>query len=120
MMNMDQLTLGNLAGGGAQEIFEREIQKVLLNIQDPNTNWKERREITIKVAIHPNEQRTSAALGVSFSTKLAKQHGVGSTMFLQRKPDGSLGAVEYNPEQLTIFEKGQESDRPTKLVTIAR
>ena len=54
MLHVD---LGELAGGTLQEKFDREITRVIENMQDPNTPFGEKRSITINISFHQTEQR---------------------------------------------------------------
>ena len=40
-----KVSLTNLGNGAAVELFDHELQKVLANIDDPNTDPKEKRKI---------------------------------------------------------------------------
>jgi hypothetical protein len=66
----EYVRLDNLGGGAAAELFEREMQKVLENIADPNTPYDKKREIALKVSILPNEERSLAAVEIGVSLKL--------------------------------------------------
>ena len=44
---MNKVELQNLVGGQLQEKFEHAFEKVLENLQDPNTSFKIKRGITI-------------------------------------------------------------------------
>lgn len=48
-MEKGEITLMTLGGGVAQELFAREMAKVLASIADPNTEPDAPREITLKV-----------------------------------------------------------------------
>ena len=52
MLHVD---LTQLAGGTLQEKFDREITRVVENMQDPNTPFNEKRGITINISFHQNE-----------------------------------------------------------------
>lgn len=54
---MNSIELKNLAGGAVQEQFARAFEKVVANLQDPNTPYKSGREITIKLKFEQNERR---------------------------------------------------------------
>ena len=47
MLHVD---LGELAGGTLQEKFDREITRVIENMQDSNTPFGEKRSITINIS----------------------------------------------------------------------
>lgn len=68
MLHVD---LGELAGGTLQEKFDREITRVIENMQDPNTPFGEKRSITINISFHQTEQRDDAKVEISVKSKLA-------------------------------------------------
>lgn len=51
------LTLDNVGGGAAPELFQHELEKVLANIRDVNTPAKKARTITLSIAFLPKEDR---------------------------------------------------------------
>lgn len=67
----EKMTLKNLCGGAAAELFDRELESVLQNIADPNTKTKTAREITLKVTVLPTEDRSRGVVGVKCTSKLA-------------------------------------------------
>ena len=68
MLHVD---LTQLAGGTLQEKFDREITRVVENMQDPNTPFNEKRGIAINLSFHQNEQRDDAKIEISVKSKLA-------------------------------------------------
>ena len=68
MLHVD---LTQLAGGTLQEKFDREITRVIENMQDPNTPFNEKRGITVSLSFHQNELRDDAKIEISVKSKLA-------------------------------------------------
>lgn len=68
---MLHIDLSQLAGGTLQEKFDREITKVIDNMQDPNTPFSDKRGITINISFSQNEMRDDAKIEISLKTKLA-------------------------------------------------
>jgi len=68
MLHVD---LTELASGTLQEKFDREITRVIENMQDPNTPFNENRKITINLSFHQNELRDDAKIEISVKSKLA-------------------------------------------------
>lgn len=68
---MFEINLDNLAGGELGEQFQAASKKVVENLLDPNTPYKNKRSITIKLVFEQNEERNDVAVGVSVETKLA-------------------------------------------------
>lgn len=52
-----KMTLSNIGKGALAELFDRELQDVLANIRDPNSDIKKSSLITVKIAIEPDENR---------------------------------------------------------------
>lgn len=69
--SMEKISLDELTGGALQEKFSMAMEAVLRNMQDPNTPWKNKRAITIKLAFEQNEERDDAKVDISVDTKLA-------------------------------------------------
>lgn len=68
---MERISLDGLTGGALQEKFSMAMEEVLRNMQDPNTPWKNKRAITIRLAFEQNEDRDDAKVDISVDTKLA-------------------------------------------------
>lgn len=107
MTTEQPVTLENLANGGAVELWEHELQRVLQNIADANTNPTTVRQLTLKVSIKPTEERTAAAIAVEVTSKLAGSKPITSTLYMGRK-DGRLVAVSYDPRQADIFKPSSD------------
>lgn len=100
-MTHTEVSLGSLAGGGAAEQFQHELEKVLENIQDVNCDPTTKRQIVMTISIKPSEERDFAQVQVSFATKLAGIRGTGSTFYLGKKA-GRQVALESNVKQLRL------------------
>lgn len=48
---MSKVNLETFAGGALQEKFDRAFKEVVENMQDPNTSFKNKRVVTIKIAM---------------------------------------------------------------------
>ena len=93
---MEALDLKNIAGGALQEKVDAAMRKVLDNMQDPNTPWKVKRQITVKIAFTQNEERDDTAVDLSVETKLAPVSPVRTRMTIGRDlRDGEVYAEEY-------------------------
>ena len=58
-LNID---LENLAGGELAEKFEDAMKKVVANMMDPNTPYKNKRKISINLSLEQNENRDDVAI----------------------------------------------------------
>jgi hypothetical protein len=101
------LTLSTLADGAALELFQAELDRVLRNIQDPNTDAKPTRKITLEVSFHPDEAREVGEVKVKVSARLAGSKGAKTRVFFGRHK-GQLVATEYNPTQAGLFDEKVE------------
>lgn len=72
---MKHINLETLANGAFTEQVNREIQKVIENIQDPNTDAKAARKVTVTITLKPNEQRDFISTGVVAKSTLAPALG---------------------------------------------
>lgn len=112
-----KVDLKEMCGGAMQEKFQNSFEKVMENLQDVNTPYKDKREIVIKLAFAQNEQRDNVIVDISVKEKLAPQGGV--TMQLAVGKDlrtGKVIAEEYGSSQLKgqmSIDDGMEDDAET-------
>ncbi len=68
-----KVKLQDMVGGALQEKFSRAFENVVENLQDPNTSFKNKRQITITMKFTQNEDRDDVSVEVSVAEKLAPQ-----------------------------------------------
>jgi len=66
-----QINLNDFAEGALQEKFDSEFQKVLQNIQDPNTSWKTPRKLTLELKFSTDEERELTLVDIIAKSTLA-------------------------------------------------
>lgn len=98
---MNKVDLGKMVGGALQEKFQNSFRRVMENLQDVNTPYKDKREIIIKMTFVQNEQRDTVATDISVTEKLASQAKL-ITNFAVGKDlrTGEAFAEEYGKSQL--------------------
>lgn len=105
---MNKVELQNLVGGQLQEKFEHAFEKVLENLQDPNTFFKVKRGITIKLDFVQNEKRDDVLVSVDVSEKLAPQAGMKTSFSIGKDlQTGEIYAEEYGKQikgQMNLFD----------------
>lgn len=111
MLHVD---LSQLAGGTLQEKFDREITRVIDNMQDPNTPFGEKRKITINISFVQNEMRDDAKIEISLNSKLAVVISA-KTNFAMGKDlkSGEVVVNEYGkqiPGQMSFSDLGQKEE----------
>lgn len=116
---MSKVNLETFAGGALQEKFDQAMAEVLQNMQDPNTPWKNKRGITIKVTFQQNEDRDDTQVDVVVEKKLAHTSPIVTRMSIGTDLDtGEVYAEEYGKQvrgQMTIndWEQNQKKDQET-------
>lgn len=96
---MAEVNLKEFAGGALQEKFDAAMGKVLENMQDPNTPWKNKRAITVKVTLQQNEDRDDAEVDVSVETKTAPVAPIATRMAIGKDlKTGETFAQEYGKQ----------------------
>jgi hypothetical protein len=95
------LSLENLGGGAAAEMFNAELQNALDNIADPNTKPDQPREVTLKLKIKPHESRRSAMISIEATSKLAAVKPQTGMVFIGRHKGRNV-ATDTNPQQLAF------------------
>ena len=104
-----KVSLNTLANGGATEIFDYELQRVLENIGDSNTPAEVARKITLEVSIKPDEDRQLGTINIVCKSKLAPVKAVGTAIHMG-KQDGQMVAYENNPKQYDFDFEGEKDE----------
>lgn len=90
--------LDDLMNGAMTERFNRELATVMRNIQDPNTDPKAKRKITITLEFAPNERRDMATLKMDITSKVAASAAISQAVFLHVDDAGEVSATEMISE----------------------
>lgn len=99
----DYTSLATLAGGGAMERFNDELNVVLANICDPNTKAEAVREITLKVKIRPHDNREVANVEIVCTSKCAPAKMVPTVLYIGMH-QGEVVATEKDLNQPGLFD----------------
>lgn len=93
---MDRMELQQIAGGALQEKFEKSFAKVIDNLQDVNTKYKDKRKIVITLGFTQNEQRDDVTVEVLVTEKLAPQTPMKTNFMIGKDlKTGETYAEEY-------------------------
>ena len=114
---MSKIDLREMVGGASQDKFQHSFERVMENLQDRNTPYKDKREIVIKMAFVQNEQRDNVVASVKVTEKLASQ-GELTTQFAMGKDlrTGEVIAEEYGNQlkgQMALDTKTANVDMET-------
>ena len=112
---MSRVKLETFAGGALQEKFDDAMEKVLVNMTDPNTPWKNKRKIVVEVSFEQNEDRDDSTVNVSVVTKLAAVKPVSTRMAIGKDLEtGQVFAEEYGSQcrgQMTLDDYQGQRDQ---------
>lgn len=103
MTVLQPVKLETIAGGAARELFDAEMDRVLANIADINTDPQTPRTITLSLTFKPGPKRETADVKVKCASKLAGILTVNTQLFMG-KHNGKLVAVENDPRQGGLFD----------------
>ena len=113
---MSKVSLEQIMGGGLQEQFTKAFDRVVDNLADPNTSFKEARKITIELKFTQNELRDDVSCAVSVKSKLADQAPMQTAFMIGKDlKSGKMYAEEYGRHnhlkgQTTIEEMNIDPD----------
>ena len=114
---MEKVSFQELTRGALQEKFDRAMKTVIANMQDPNTPWKNKRYITIRLAFEQTEDRDDAAVNISVETKTAPVKPISTRMAIGTDlRTGEVYAQEYGGQLRGQMEFRQEPGDPSQLV----
>lgn len=96
---MNNIELKDIVGGALQEQFSKSFEKIIENLQNPNTPYKNSREIQIKLKFTQNEKRDDVKCTVQVSEKLAPQTPMETSFAIGKDlKSGELYAEEYGKQ----------------------
>lgn len=107
------IDLNTFANGALAEKVNIELQKVLENISDPNTDHKKARKVTITMTLKANERRNLANVLVDAKSALSPSVGVESELIIDFTPEGDITGAELKsgiPGQAYISNDGEVLD----------
>jgi uncharacterized protein YuzE len=105
--------LNSFANGAMAERFNQELQKVLDNIVDPNTDPKKSRKVTLTVTITSNENRELANVSVKADSKLSPARNIETQLLMDYDSNGKVTGAELKSGakgQTYIDPEGDVSD----------
>ena len=93
---MEKISLEEMVGGALQEQFEKSFLRVVENLADPNTPFKDCRKISIELKFTQNESRDDVSCAIKVSEKLAAQAPMQTAFAIGKNlKTGELYAEEY-------------------------
>jgi hypothetical protein len=114
-LDYQTVTLGTLNSGAVLDLFEVEWQKLLNNIQDPNTKPDAVRKVKIEVTVRPAKDRRNASTSVSVIANLASIVPHESSIVIGVE-NGEAQAYAFDPSQKSLDFDGEESEADGGLV----
>lgn len=93
------------ADGAFRERAKQGIEEVLANINDPNTDWKKKRKLTIDLTFSANEARDLTMVDIQTKAKLEPAKSITTTFMMGTDGKGGIIASEFKnqvPGQSTI------------------
>ena len=88
-----KLDLSQIGEGGLQEKVDKELEKVIANILDPNTEAKTARKLVITLTMKSDETRQTVATAMEIKSTLAPQKAIATTVLI-----GQEGSQVYANE----------------------
>lgn len=96
---MNKIELKDMVGGALQEQFAKAFEKVVENLQNPNTPFKNARKINIELKFTQNEHRDDVKCAVQVKETLAPQAPMETSFAIGKDlKTGELYAEEYGKQ----------------------
>jgi len=103
MTDIPVVTLTTLLDGAAVELFQFELDRVLRNIENENTDPKAARKIVVEVTFLPDDDRGAGYVDVKVNGKLAAIRSDQKRVYFGRDHNQPV-AREFDPKQIQMFE----------------
>lgn len=116
------VNIETMAGGAMSEKFNQEFRKVIENIQDPNTDDKKARKITLTLTISPTGHRSVGNMKIDAKSALVPALGVETTFSMGKDLEtGEVQAIEIGnqvPGQLEMSLPQEEYQEAETIQTV--
>jgi hypothetical protein len=100
----NRLTLSNLLGGAASELFDLELKKIISDIQDMSKKTKDPRKIVLEVVFKPDESAEISDISINCKSTFATYRSLASRAAFIPSSGGGYDAVEMVvPKQQSVF-----------------
>lgn len=96
MENM--INLEEFADGALAEKVNIAMKEVFSNIQDPNTEFKTKRKLTVELIFAADEDRGLSEVIINTKTKLASPKGVSTRVIIGTDGKGGIIASEFKKQ----------------------
>lgn len=93
--------------GTIKEIADNELEKVMANINDINTDPKKKRSIDIKLTFQPNQDRSKINMTAQVKSKIEPLVPTETTLFNVKETNDKTGEVVNVLRELTDEAPGQ-------------
>lgn len=111
--------LNEFANGAVAERLNVELQKILENINDPNTDPKKKRKLTLTLTLSGDENRDLATVSVQAKSTLAPAKDVETVIVLDYDSKGKVTGKELKSGikgQTYFDEDGVYEDTGEKII----
>lgn len=114
MPKYTKVTLATICEGAAAEVFQKTMEEVLANINEPNTDPEKARRITLTFSFKPTQDRSVAEVAFICEAKVQPVRAFKSSILMARE-GGVLNAYASTAKQEPLF--GSEATQPTTVLT---
>lgn len=99
----ETMNIGNICRCTVPERFDRALQQVLENIDDPNTPPEQKRKLVIEFVFEPSNTREVGEVRCNIKTSLAGMEGVAGNFFISKPAKGPVRGYARDPKQDDLF-----------------
>lgn len=112
MNQVKHINILEVAKGALAEQIDIELRKIMENLQDPNTDYKPVRELTIKVKLkNLDERRTVVGMTAQAKATTAPNTPIGVMLFSETTQNGVVVAEanKHDPNQVSFDEEAGQA-----------
>lgn len=109
------IDIDSISEGAMVQAFGMKLAEVLANITDPNTPATAKREITLKLSLHPKEDRTQIDTQFTCKASLASIVPSTSRIYMGHDEEGNCYALDRDPRQQNLFTPPQPKEAPAPI-----
>lgn len=110
-------SLDDLMGGAVTERFNHELERVLANVFDENTDPTAKRTITLTFTMVPTESRDMMAWKAQVTSKLAPYTPVTQMTLIHQHDDGNVEATQITSQVPGQIDMDGNMQQPPRVIS---
>lgn len=97
---MNKISISEIAAGDFQQQFQESFEKIIENMKDLDTPYKNKRKMVITLTFEQPEERDRFSCDIQFVEELTPKAPISTYYTAERDAYGTMNVTEYGPASI--------------------